>query len=128
MTSNGLDSHIQSERLDRVEKTTNDLAIGVASQRVEIGALNTQIEIGHAHILEKLDSISNNLSDKLVVVSSTLEKVAQKEEKNEKRLDSIEIKDKVYNKLKKSFMGIVLALFSGAGALLVEQLIRHRGQ
>jgi hypothetical protein len=128
MNGNGLDLHIQSERLDRVEKTANELAISVAAQRVEIGALNTQMKLGHDHIVEKLDVISGNLSNKLGEVSQNLEKVAQKEENNEKRLDSIEIKGKVYTKLKKGFMNIVLALFSGAGALLVEQLIRHRGQ
>jgi ABC-type hemin transport system substrate-binding protein len=123
MESNGLklDFAVHEDRLSRVEVKTGELVAQVSAQGVKIEALGTQMTTGHDHIVEKLDTMTEHLGEKLSVLNKGVD-VAQK---TKERLDRLETERKVQSNMRKFVVGAFLALFSGAGALLVERLINH---
>jgi hypothetical protein len=122
MEGNGVD---YSERILRVENATNQLANQQSAQGEQLKSLEKAFEVGQNHIIEKLDDVSKNLSDKLTGLSTVIEKTVQKEDNTEKRLDEMEVKTKVTNKIKNRLWALILAAASGAASLVAEQFIRH---
>jgi hypothetical protein len=125
MDGNGANGIDHSERILRVEVATNQLATQQSAQGEQLKSLEKAFEVSENHILEKLDDVSKNLSDKLTGLSTVIEKTVLKEGDTEKRLDEMETKAKVTNKIKNRLWGLILAAASGAASLIAEQLIRH---